>query len=89
MKFEGIATNDFTDIEFFPNPFTNEFTISNAEKVQKIIITNTLGQIVKEEVLSGVSSAVISTQNLQQGVYFITLKSNEGFEVTKKVIKID
>jgi hypothetical protein len=83
----GITVNNLTAVEISPNPFTNEFTITNAEHVQKVTISNTLGQIVKEETLTGNSTAIISTQNLPQGLYFVILKNNEGLEVTKKIIK--
>jgi len=83
----GITVNNLINVELSPNPFTNEFTITNAEHVQKITLTNTLGQVVKEEMLTGHPTAVISTQSLPQGLYFVTLKNNEGLEITKKIIK--
>jgi len=83
----GINVNNLTTVKIFPNPVTNELTINNAEHVQKIIITNTLGQIVKEKILSGKNVEVISTQNLQSGIFFITLKNDGGYEVTKKIVK--
>ncbi|MCL2303141.1 MAG: T9SS type A sorting domain-containing protein [Lentimicrobiaceae bacterium] len=83
----GIIENNLTEVELFPNPVANELTINNAEHVQKVTITNTLGQIVKEEILTGNATAVISTQNLSAGVFFVVLKNNEGFEITKKIIK--
>ena len=82
-----IAVNKLIDVEIYPNPFTNEITITNAEQIQKITISNTLGQIVKEEMLTGNGTAIISTQNLNPGLFFITLRNKEGVEVTKKVLK--
>ena len=82
-----IAVNKLIDVEIYPNPFTNEITIKNAGQIQKITISNTLGQIVKEEMLTGNGTAIISTQNLNPGLFFITLRNKEGVEVTKKVLK--
>ena len=82
-----IAVNKLMDVEIYPNPFASEITITNAEQIQKITISNTLGQIVKEEILTGNGTAIISTQNLNSGLFFITLRNKEGVEVTKKVIK--
>jgi len=83
----GVTENNLTEVELFPNPVANELTINNAEHVQKVTITNTLGQIVKEEVLTGNATVAISTQNLQPGIFFVTLKNNEGFEIIKKIVK--
>ena len=87
MKTTGINVNNLYAAELFPNPMTTELIINNAESVQKVIITNTLGQIVKEEVLTGKNMATISTQNLQSGIFFVTLKNDEGSEIIKKIIK--
>ena len=81
------VVNNLAAVELFPNPVTHEFTIRNAEHVRKITIVNTLGQIVKEEILSGNPTAVITTQNLLQGFYFVILTNKEGVKVTKKIIK--
>jgi len=83
----NIAKHKLIDVEIYPNPFTNEIMIKNAEQIQKITISNTLGQVVKEEILTGNGTAIISTQNLNQGLFFITLRNKEGVEVTKKVVK--
>jgi hypothetical protein len=86
-EFTGIEIHNLLAVELYPNPFTNEFIIDNAEYVQKITISNSLGQIVKEEVLTGKQKAAISMQALQSGLYFITLKNNEGEALTKKIVK--
>jgi hypothetical protein len=83
----GIIANEANDVELFPNPFTNELTICNAAHIQKVTITNAIGQIVKEDMLTGNQTAVISTHHLQSGVYFVTLKNNEGAEITQKIVK--
>jgi hypothetical protein len=86
-KVVGVSENVFAEIDLFPNPVTDELTINNAELIQKVTITNTLGQIVKEEHFTGNSSITVSTQNLQPGIFFVTLKSFEGKEITKKIVK--
>jgi len=86
-KMEGINPNNLLAVGIFPNPFTNELTLKNVEHVRKITITNALGQIVKEEILTGNTTTVISTQNFSTGIFFITLKNTEGYEVTMKIVK--
>ena len=82
-----IAVNKLMNVEIYPNPVTNEITINNAEQIQKITIWNMLGQVVKEEMLTGNHTATISTQNINPGLFFITIRNNEGIEVTKKILK--
>jgi len=86
-EFLGIKMNNLSEVELFPNPITNKLIINNTEQIQKVLISNTLGQIVKEEILTGKNTVVISTQNLQPGIFFVTLQGFDGNEVTKKIVK--
>jgi hypothetical protein len=83
----GIATNNLKEIELFPNPVTNELYICNAQQIEKITITNTMGQILIEEKGIGNNTIVISTRNFPSGLLFVILRNNEGLIITKKVIK--
>jgi hypothetical protein len=87
MEIEGIDVIHLSSVEIYPNPVTDELIIKNAEQVQRVVISNTLGQIVKEETLYGAHETVISTENLQSGLFFVTLKNNEGLAITRKIVK--
>jgi len=86
-KLIGIKKNKLSAVEIFPNPVTNKLFINNAEQIQKIVIHNLLGQVVIDETPNGKKSVVVSTQSLQQGMFFITLKNFDGDEITKKIVK--
>jgi hypothetical protein len=83
----GLTDPIFANVQLFPNPVKDELIINNAELIQKITITNTLGQLVNEYISTGKQTEVISTQHLQSGVFFITLTNKEGNSITKKIIK--
>jgi len=69
----------------YPNPFKNTIFILPSEKIidNKIMIYDTLGRLVSEELL--IDNKVILT-NLPSGIYFLNFRGNE-FE-TIKIIKI-
>jgi len=61
--------------------------VSNTQQVKNITIVNMTGQTVIEELGTGNKTMVISTQHLLSGIFFVTLKNNEGVQITKKLIK--
>ncbi len=75
----------------FPNPATNNVTINysfNANgKHQRIFIKNILGVNVKEVVLSNNSGKIsIPIDDLNAGIYFYSLQSDEEILATKKLV---
>lgn len=68
----------------FPNPFTNELTITGVNGA--IEIYNTLGQIVFTATISELET--INTASLTKGIYFVKVKAtNDTKEKTIKIIK--
>ena len=73
-----------TRVTLYPNPANNVLHISSEITFEKIQITNVIGNIIKEETLSGTS---INSAELQAGVYFAKLIDIKGAIATKKFIK--
>lgn len=73
-----------TRVTLYPNPANNVLHISSDNAFEKIQITNVIGNIIKEETLSGTS---INIAELQAGVYFAKLIDIKGAIATKKFIK--
>ena len=73
-------------IKYYPNPTNNivNFEISNSERFV-YTLTNQLGQQLEVGKLDQ-SSKSINLSNLQNGIYFITLRNNQK-NTTIKVIK--
>ena len=87
VEIVGIESNNLSIVEISPNPFTHQLVIKNTQYVNTITITNSLGQIVKQESINNKPSVVISTEQFSSGLFFITLTNNEGGTLTKKIIK--
>jgi hypothetical protein len=85
-----LGTNDFLASKFSvsPNPAKNIITISNGSNVlvDSVKITDINGRTVKSVKLNNVVEAQINISELNSGVYFLNINSNEG-STTKKIVK--
>ena len=81
----GINAETFESIIAYPNPFSNEISISSPEKVKRIVVSNLIGQLVLDENLNG--RKAVSTDQLNAGVYLITIEGFNGERVVRKMIK--
>lgn len=89
------ATQLTTDLNAFPNPFTNflkiTFNIEEHENV-RVSVINGMGQIIKNTTVNNDNIAKnytinISTEGWSTGVYFITTYSTQNGIKTQKVLK--
>lgn len=86
---QTLSRENFTEkpsFNVYPNPFENEINIvgfDNPVNV-KTEIYNAVGQKITENNFSG--QTIISTENLQAGIYFLKLTEN-GKTTTRKVVK--
>ncbi|AFU67584.1 secreted protein, putative [Psychroflexus torquis ATCC 700755] len=76
---------DSTDFTFYPNPVNDILSISTASTVDNIKVYNMLGQMVVETAPK-VSNPQVDMNELQSGVYLVTLEV-EGSLQTFRVIK--
>lgn len=86
---KNIAEN----ISVFPNPTSGNatitYTLPQGETQGKIIIYDTQGKEVKRfNVDRTFDSLVISTENLQSGLYYYNLQTTQGISAAKKLIII-
>lgn len=74
------------NIRVYPNPFTNVISLNVPSEVvlTKAVITNLAGQIVIE--VSNPEKSIETTQ-LLNGVYFISLHTEDGIAKTSRIIK--
>lgn len=84
----NLSTNEVYDnkkrIQIYPNPFSKELSIADISEVKGISVTDTSGKEVKN---IGKLSNPIDLSDLVKGIYFITLKMNNGTLKTTKIIK--
>lgn len=88
-EFVSVLVNErfnLNSITIFPNPSNDIVYIEvgqNENKIKSIEITDILGK----KVLQSKFENKVNISNLAQGVYFMTLISNENENITKKIIK--
>jgi Secretion system C-terminal sorting domain len=71
-----------------PNPANSVVTIANADNalVNSVSLTDINGRVVKTASFSGVANAQVNVSDLANGVYMMTISSDQG-SVTKKIVK--
>jgi hypothetical protein len=84
--YNNVPTNLLSNLHVYPNPFSENITVDNAEMVTRVVITNLIGQVVMDMPMNG-SQQTIETGNLNKGVYLITFMANNGERVVRKMVK--
>lgn len=71
----------------YPNPAKDMLNISNSigAEINSVIVTDINGRTVKQVAVNGVESQ-INIADLNAGVYFVNINSNQG-SLTKKIVK--
>lgn len=84
----GIEESDLNVMQVYPNPAKDQITIEHSFEIDgssMLLITNILGeQLLTEPVIS--ASPKINIESLQNGIYFVTLKSTRGSSTKKLII---
>lgn len=85
----GITENNAgAQMSAFPNPTAGEFTINASEKITRIEVLNTLGEVVLvKEYKAGdqQSSQRIDLSNMPGGMYMVQVQLNGGTTLTSKI----
>lgn len=82
----GIEENKFANLVIYPNPSKEILNIKTSKPIINISIFNQLGQLILEESnAEGINS--INIEKLNEGIYFVKLKTNNSEVVIKKLIK--
>ncbi|ESU18755.1 hypothetical protein FCR2A7T_21580 [Flavobacterium cauense R2A-7] len=85
-----LSTDDFVSSKFsvYPNPANNIVNVSNTGNIQinKVAIMDINGRTVKSLNFNGVTETQVNVSELNAGVYFMSIDTNEGV-ATKKIVK--
>jgi hypothetical protein len=87
----NVGTNEnmsLTNFTIAPNPTSNNFSISFDKMITKgkIVITNTIGEILYEQNIFNASKKEITIDNISQGVYFVMVYDNNTSNCKKLII---
>lgn len=76
-------------LSIYPNPSTDQVTISAIDdhiQIQRVTMTNILGQIVHQEAVDNLSTMILPVQRLAAGTYQLIVETNHG-QLMDKIIK--
>jgi photosystem II stability/assembly factor-like uncharacterized protein len=73
------------DIDIYPNPTRNLLFIRGNEQVSRVKVTNLVGQVLIDIQTKG--TQIIKLDELQNGIYLVTLYVNDKAQVVRKIIK--
>ncbi len=81
----SIASKELEGLQMYPNPATEQFTISlKGSTDANIKVVSTIGAIVMQQT-SFSEKVTVDTKNWESGIYFVTV-SNKGLTITEKLI---
>ena len=87
---EGVlGLNDvMTSVEanLYPNPANSHINVSSLSIIDRVQITNVLGQVVMTKEI-GANGANINIESLEAGNYFVTIYTNQGVATKKLLVK--
>ena len=76
-----------TAIDIYPNPVQSELYIATELQVEEITIYDIYGrQAVRQQVNGSTSQQVVNVADLNSGVYFVKVSTDNG-EIVKRFVK--
>ena len=85
---EMLSVNDNyeTKCNIYPNPASDRVTIATEVRVEEIAIYDIYGRTMRQQVNETTSQQVIDVADLENGIYFINIKTDKG-NIVKRFIK--
>ncbi len=83
----GVKDNPFANLSVYPNPFDNMVTFNHLAKVDRITISNIVGQEIKAIEVNNIDSYTFNTSELNTGMYIVVFHNNSGVSKAMRVIK--
>ena len=84
-----VGIEQFTNnpnIKVYPNPAQNNLTVEVADnEKQQLQVVDISGKTILFQIISGITN--IDTSQLENGMYFVQLKNNEGISIKKIIVQ--
>jgi len=84
----SIAENDLMEINVFPNPANDVINITGVANAASIEIYSNMGMLVFSREAEGSDVIVVDASILNNGLYYISIRMNDGAVETKPVVII-
>lgn len=81
----GINDNSLVGLNVYPNPFNTEIKFTLTDKINRVEVSNILGQKVIDINTQGANS--VSTQEIPNGIYLIKFTAKNGDTIVRKLVK--
>lgn len=81
----GLQDVNIPTLNVYPNPAKTQVTVTSSSSIDRIEVTNILGQKVYENATVGANQTTINVADLQNGAYFVRVYS-ENCVITRKLI---
>jgi len=81
-------SEDYGEVNIYPNPASTLLTIDSKELIDKITITNILGQVIYTN-SKELTTNNINTTSWESGSYIVKITFSDGDELIKSVVKVD
>lgn len=81
----GLQDVNIPTLNVYPNPAKTQVTVTSSSSIDRIEVTNILGQEVYENATVGANQTTINVADLQNGAYFVRVYS-ENCVITRKLI---
>lgn len=79
---KNFTKNNFN---FFPNPVKDVLHIDSKTEIDRALIFDKTGQLIKE--INDIDNSFISLQDLSSGLYIVQIITNNSFVIRFKIIK--
>ena len=83
----SVSSYQLLGLNLFPNPFSNQLTVSAKSEISHVVVSNLLGQSIKTITVNGREKA-IDLSTISSGNYFVTVKLADGQLSTQKIVKL-
>ena len=74
------------DIIAYPNPATDVINVKGLENYKRVLITNLLGSVVKDNMITS-NMITMNISDLESGIYLLVLYNQNGTAFKKKIVK--
>lgn len=81
----NVNNNNKEAFSLYPNPSSGYYYIESSVELNKMVISNSIGQIIK--IIDATNSKQIDIRNEPNGIYFIKIVFDSGIEKTIRLIK--
>ena len=82
----GVKSPKVTGVKIYPNPASNNITISYKEVINFVSVTDITGKVVFQSEVN-TNNFTLPTLNLKSGLYVVNVATSQGNAVEKLIIK--